>query len=178
MDERLRQAVYRLALPRRFDRSRERVSVAACCRPVRGELRRGSGPAVRELVCKPRVQVLALPGQDRRVDGLREKRVTESEAVRRLLGDEDSVLDCLAQRLAHIGFGKCCDGGEESILGVASDGRRHLQKALCASVEFGHALQQQSAQASRKLAVLAARGFEKLCCEEGVAFGAGEDGIS
>ena len=104
--------------------------------------------------------------------------MAESEAVRRLLGDEDPVLDCLAQRLAHVALGKRRDSGEESVLGVASDGRRHVQQALRASIEPGHALQQQIAQATGKLGVLAAGGRKELSCEEGVAFGAGDDGVS
>ena len=48
------------------------------------------------------MQLLALAGQDRRVDRLRQQRVAEAEAAGRLVGDEDAVLDRLAQRLAHV----------------------------------------------------------------------------
>ena len=155
-------------LARRFDRSGERLSAAARGRPVRGELRRGRGAAARELVREPRVQLLALAGQDRRVDRLREERVAESEAVRRLLGDEDAVLDCLAQRLAHVGSGSAATAARSRVPDVASDGRRHVQQALRASVEPGHALQQQIAQATRKLGVLVAGGRKELFAKKGL----------
>ena len=87
----------------RLDRRGERLRAATRRRPVRRELRRRRGSAARELFGEPRVQFLALAGQDRRVDRLREERVAEAEAARRLLGDEDAVLDRLAQRLAHVG---------------------------------------------------------------------------
>jgi hypothetical protein len=80
------------------------------------------------------VQFLALTGQDRRVDGFREERVAETEAVRRLIGDEDAVLDRVVQRSAHLRLAKSRDSAEERVPDVASDGRRNLQQALCPTV--------------------------------------------
>ena len=92
-----------LGLARRFDRGDERLRVAARRRPVRRELGCRSSVAC-ERVCEPRVQLLALAGQDRRVDRLGEERVAEAEGAARLVGDEDAVLDRLAQRLAQLGL--------------------------------------------------------------------------
>ena len=123
----------------------------------------------------PRVQLLALTRQDRRVDGFREQRVAETEAVHRLIGDEDAVLDRLVQRLAHLRLAKSRDSAEERVTDVASDGRCHSHKALRLTVEPIHALQQQVAQTTRKLAALVARSREELFGEEGVSFRAGDD---
>ena len=51
------------------------------------------------------MELLALAGQDRRVDRLRQERVAEPEAAGRLVGDEDAVLDCQPQRFAHLALG-------------------------------------------------------------------------
>ena len=56
------------------------------------------------------MQLLALAGQQRRVDHLRQQRVAEAEAAGRLLGDQDAVLDGLAQRLAHLVLWQRRDG--------------------------------------------------------------------
>ena len=91
----LRQAEDGLCLARRLDRRRERLGAAPGRRPVRRELGGRGGGAARELVGEPRVQLLALAGEDRRVDGLRQQRVAEAEAAARLVGDEHAVLDRL-----------------------------------------------------------------------------------
>ena len=72
----------------------------------------------------------------------------------RLIGDEDAVLDRLVQRLAHLRLAKSRDSAEERVPDVASDGRCHSHKALRLTVEPIHALQQQVAQTTRKLAAL------------------------
>ena len=95
MRESLREAEDGLRLACRLDRRDERLRAATRRRPVRRELRRRRSSAARELVGEPRVQLLALAGQDRRVDRLREQRVAEAEAAGRLVGDEDAVLDRL-----------------------------------------------------------------------------------
>ena len=100
--ERLREAEDGLRLARRLDRGGERLRAATRRRPVRRELRRRRRSAARELFGQPRVQLLALAGQDRRVDRLRQQRVAEAEAARRRLGDEDAVLHRPAQRLAQV----------------------------------------------------------------------------
>ena len=103
--------------------------------------------------------------------------MAETEAVRRLIGDEDAVLDRLVQRLAHVRLAKSRDSAEERVSDVASDGRCHLQQALRLTVEPIHALQQEVAQTTRKLAALVARSREELFGEEGVAFRAGDDRV-
>ena len=66
----LRQTEYGLRLPRGFDRGDERLRVATRGRPVGRELRRAGVSAPRKHVSKPRVELLALARQDRRVDRL------------------------------------------------------------------------------------------------------------
>ncbi len=173
----LRQAEDRLRLARRLDRRGERLSGMTRRRPVRRELGRRRGAAARELLGEPRVQLLALAGQDRRVDRLRQERVAEAEAAGCLVGDEDAVLDGLAQRLAHLALGQRRDGAEQRVPDVASGGRGHAQQALRRGVELVDALQQQVAQATRKPATLVAGGGEELLGEEGVALGAGDDRV-
>ena len=172
----LGQAEDGLRLASCLDRRRERLSRSTRSRPVRCELRRCRGSAERELFCEPRVQLLALPREDGRVDGLREQGVPEAEDPRLRLGHEDAVLDRLAQRLAHVALRKLADGAEQRVLDVASGGCRNAQQALRWAVEPGHALQQQVAQATRELAVLVG-GSEELLGEERVAFRAGGDRV-
>ena len=175
--ESLCKAEDRRRLPRRLDRRGDCFRATTRRRPVGCQLRRLCRSAPRELVGDARVQFLALTGQDRRVDGFREEWVAEPEAVRRLIGDEDTVLDCLVQRLAHLRLAKSRDSAEERVPDIASDGRCHLQQALRLTVEPIHALQQQVAQNTRKLAALVARSREELFGEEGVSFRAGDDRV-
>ena len=103
--ERLGESEDGLRFACRLDRRDQRVGAATRRLPVRRELRRRRGSAARELFGQLRVQLLALAGQDRRVDRLRQERVAEAEAAGRLVGDEDAVLDRPAQRLAHVRSG-------------------------------------------------------------------------
>ena len=85
------------------------------------------------------------------------------------------MLHCPAQRLAHVALRKRRDRAEQRVRDVSSGGRRHAQQTLRPAVESGHALQQQVAQAARKLAARVAGGSEELLGEEGVALRAGDD---
>jgi hypothetical protein len=67
---------------------------------VRRELGRCRVPAPDELLGEPPVQLLPLAGQNGRVDRLGQQGVAEAETAGRLLGDEDAVVDRLAQRPA------------------------------------------------------------------------------
>ena len=88
----LRKPENRLGLTGSFDRGGERFCGTPSGSPVWGELRRrGSGPC--KLVGEPRVQLLALAGQDRRVDRFRQECVAEAKAARSLLGNEHAMLD-------------------------------------------------------------------------------------
>ena len=165
----LREAEDGLGLARRFDRRGERLRAAARRRPVRCELRRRRSAAARELVGEPRVQFLPLAGQDRRVDRLGEQGVAEAEAARRLLGDEDAVVDRPTQRLAHVGLRERRRRAEQRVAHVASGGRGQAQEALRRGVELRDPLQQKVAQAMRELAALAVRGGEEFLGEEGIA---------
>jgi hypothetical protein len=98
------------------------------------ELRR-RGRAARQLLREPGVQLLALAGQQRRVDRLRQERVAEAEAAGRLVGDQDAVLDGLAQRLAHLALRRFRHGVQQRVADVAPGGRGQPQQALGPAVE-------------------------------------------
>jgi hypothetical protein len=171
---RLRQAEDGLCLACRFDRRDQRLCAATRRRPVGRELRRCRGRAARELLGEPRVQLLALAGQQRRVDRLRQQRMAEAEAAARLVGHEDAVLDRPAQRLAHDTLRQRRHGAEQRVPDVASCGCGQAQQAPRRGVEPGHTLQQQVAQTARQLAA-PVPGGEELLGEEGIAVGAGDD---
>ena len=101
--------------------------------------------------------------------------MAEPEGARGLVGDEDFVLDGLAQRVAHVGFGDRGERAEQRVADVAPGRGGQPQQALGRGVEPGDALQQQVAQAARQRAGVA--GGEEFFGEEGVAFGAGHDGV-
>ena len=60
---------------------------------------RGGRAGARELLGDPAMQLLALARQDRRVHGLGQQRVAEPKRAGILVGDEDSLVDGLAERL-------------------------------------------------------------------------------
>jgi hypothetical protein len=176
--ERLRLPKDRLRFARRRGRRDERLPRASRRRPMRRELRRcGARLAALKLVGEPRVRLLALAGQQRRVDRLGEQRVAEAEAARRLVGDEHAVLDRLAQRSAQLGLGERRRGAQQRVAHIAPGGRRQPQHALRRGVEPRRARQQQVAQAARQLARVVARGGQQLLGEERVALGARDDRV-
>ena len=75
------------------------------------------------------------------------------------------------------GSGTAASAREQRVADVASGGGGQAEQVLGRGVEPGDALQQQVAQAARQLAGLAVAGGEELLGEEGVAFGAGHDGV-
>jgi hypothetical protein len=91
-------------------------------------------------VGQPGVQLLALAGQDGRVDRLRQQGVAEAEAAGRLVGDQDAMLDGLAQRPTQVTLWQHRHGAEERVADVAPGGRGQAQQALGRRIEPGHAL--------------------------------------
>ena len=78
----------------------------------------------------------------------------------------------------HVGFGDGGERAEQRVADVASGGGGQAEQVLGRGVEPGDALQQQVAQAARQLAGLGSRpAGEEFLGEEGVAFGAGDDGV-
>ena len=138
--ERFGQAEHGLRLACGFDRRDQRLRAATRCRPVRRELGRRRGSAARELVGQPRMQLLALAGQDRRVDRLRQQRMAEPEAARLRVGDQDAVLHCLAERVAQDVVRQADGCAEQRVPDIASCCRGHAQHALRRVVEAGDAL--------------------------------------
>ena len=147
----LGQAEHGFRLARRLDRGGQRLRGAARLRPVRRELGRRGSRGTRQFPGEAGVQLLALAGEDRRVDGFGQQRVAEPEGARGLVGHEDLVLDGLAQRLPHVGFGDRGEGAEQRVADVAPGRGRQPQQALGRGVEPFHPLQQQVAHAARQL---------------------------
>ena len=177
MGDGLRQAEYGLRLARRLDRGGQRLGGAARLCPVWREFGRRGGRGTRQFPGEAGVQRLALAGQDRRVDGFGQQRVAKPEGARGLVGDEDLVLDGLAQRPPHVGLGDRGEGAEQRVADVAPGGGRQPQQALRRGVEPFHPLQQQVAYAAREFGGPARAGREELLGEEGVASGAGDDRV-
>ena len=137
------------------------------------------GGAARELLREPRVQLLALAGQDRRVDRLRQERVAEAEAAR-------SPDRRRGRRARPRGAATRARRAPEAPRPRRAAGRRRRvrrprparSRPCVATVESGHALQQQVAQAAWELAAPIAGRGEELLGEEGVALRAGDDRVA
>ena len=151
---RLGQAEDRLRVARRGDGGGERLFAAPRHRPVWREIRGGRAGA-RELLGDPAMQLLALARQDRRVHGLGQQRVAEPKRAGILVGDEDSLVDGLAERLTVFRT-------HQRRADVPSGGGDQPQEV---SIESAHALEQHVAEASRQLA----SGREQLLGEEWIA---------
>ena len=171
----LREAEDRLGLACGFGRGCERLGRAARRRPVRREFGRPRRPAARELRGKARVQLLALPREDGRVDRLRQQRMAEPEAPRLRLSGQDAALHGRAERVAQGAVRQVHGRAEQRIPDLASGRRGQAQHGLRRVIEAGDALQQQVAQCLRQLNALPARRGEKLFGKEGVALRAGGD---
>ena len=169
MRESLRQTEDCLRLARGLDGRDKRLSGSSRRFPMRCELRRrGRRFAARELDGELRVQLLALARKQRFVDRLGEQRVAEAKAARRPIGDEHAMMDGRAQTLAHRELGQRGRVAQQPVVHFAPCGSGDLEHTLRPAVEPRHALQQQVAQAARKLTVLCP-GCEELLGEEGVA---------
>ena len=136
------------------------------------------GAAARELVGEPRVQLLALAGQDRRVDGLGQQRVAEAEAAGRLLGDEDAVLDRLAQRLAHVALRKSprprgAAGSRRRVRRPRPARSRPCVRPSSRATRCSSRSRRPRGSSPRSVA----GGGEELLGEERVALGAGDDRV-
>ena len=175
--ERLCEAEDGLRLARGLHRGEERVCFATCRRPMGRQLRGSRRAATRELVGDPGMELLALAGQHRRVDGLCEQRVTKAEAAPRRLGNENAVLHRPAQGLAQVALGQLRDLTEERVTNVASGGGGQPQDTLGRVVEAADALEEEVAQFTGELSALLAGRGEELLGEEGVALRAGHDRV-
>jgi hypothetical protein len=144
-------------------------AASACARSADG---RGAG----QLPGQPGMQVFALAGQDRRVDGFGQQRVAEPEGARGLVGDQDLVLDRLAQRVTHAGLGDRGERAEQWVADVAPGRGGQAQQALGRGVEPADPLEQQVAYAAREFGGPGRAGREELLGEEGVASRTGDDG--
>jgi hypothetical protein len=172
----LGQAEHGLGLACRLDRGGQRLGGAARLRPVRRELGRRGGRGTRQFPGEAGVQLLALAGEDRRVDGFGQQRVAEPEGARGLVGDEDLVLDGLAQRRPHVGFGDRGEGAAQRGADVASGGGRRPQQVLAA----GSSRSTRWSNRSRRRCGSPAVAFPpaaRFLGEEGVASGPGDDGV-
>jgi hypothetical protein len=172
----LGQAEHGLRLAGRLDRGGQRLGGPARGRPVRRELGGRGGRGAGQLPGEPGVQLLALAGQDRRVDGFGQQRVAEPEGARGLVGDQDLVLDGLAQRVAHAGLGDRGERAEQRVADIAPGRGGQAQQALGRGVEPADPLEQQVAYTAREFGCPGRARREELLGEEGVASRTGDDG--
>ena len=86
------------------------------------------------------------------------------------------MLDRLAERLPQLLLGQTRGRVQQGIAGIAAGGRGQAQHARGRAVEVSEAHQEEIAQAPRELAAAVAGRGQELLGEEGVAFGAGDDG--
>src|SRR6266545_541739 len=126
----LRESEDGLRLACGVDRRGERLCAATRRLPVLRELRRGRSSATRELFGQLRVKLLALAGEDRRVDRLGEQGVAEAEAAGCLVGDENALLDRLSKRLANVLLRARSERAQQRVAHVTSGGRGQTQEAL------------------------------------------------
>ena len=152
----LREAEDRLGLAGGFDRRGERLGRAARRRPVGCQLRHSRRSAARELLGEARVQLLALPGEDGRVDRLRQQRMAEPEAPCLRLGGQNAALHGRAERVAQGAVGHLHGGAEQRVPDFASGCRGQAQHPLRRVIKAGDALQQQVAQCLREFHALPA----------------------
>ena len=79
--------------------------------------------------------------------------------------------------VAHVGFGERGERAEQRVADVAPGGGGQPQQVLGRGVEPFHPLQQQVAQAARESGSRVSARGEEFLGEEGVASGAGDDGV-
>ena len=144
---------------------------------MRRQLRRGRGLTPGECFGELCVQLLALAGQDRRVDRLGEQGVAETESAGCLDRDQDRVVDRLPERVVDLVLRELGQCQQQRIADVAPGGRGQPQHVLRSSVELGHTLEQQVTQAARELArpIVLLGGREELFGEERVALATSDD---
>ena len=90
------------------------------------------------------MQILALARQQGAVDRLGEERVAEAKAA--LIGDEDTVVDGAAKRLAHVALLQPRRGAQQRVANVAPGCGGQSQHALRPAIEPRYPSQQQVAQ--------------------------------
>ena len=137
----------------------------------------GAAPSTaRELLGEPRVQLLALPGEDRRVDRLGQQRVAEPEAACRRSATSTPCSTAWRSDSRTSRSGSPAIARSSGYRDFAPGRRGQPQHALRRLVQAGDALQQESrrpAGAPRR----SPRGGEELLGEEGVALRAGDDRV-
>ena len=177
MRESLREAEDGLRLPCRLDRGGKRLPRAIRRGPVRGELSGRRSFATRELVGELRVEFLALAGQDRRVDRLREQGVAEAETAGGLVGDEDAVLDCLgaASRARHARAAQRRRGGAGS--STSRPAAAASRNRLCVAASSRATRCSSRSRSPRGSSPPLVAGRKELFGEEGIALGAGDDRV-
>ena len=167
-----------LGLARRFDRGDERFCCSTGGRPVRRELRCCCRSAAGELVGEPRVQLLALTWQDRRVDRLGQERVAEAEACRR----PDRPRGRRARPPGAVTHARRARAVVQlrGAVGTRRRVRRPRPDAAGSASDRSSRATRRSSRSRRPVgsaAVQVAGGGDELFCEEGIAFGAGDDRV-
>jgi len=158
----------------RDQRGRQVVRVPGVAGELGGRAeRRGTAVAVGQHLDVPAVQPHPLAGQQVVVHGLAEQRVPEP--VGALAGDEDVLLDGMAQRLVEGLRGQVGDGGEQV---VADPAARHGGGAYDGPGRVAQPVEPDEEDVGELVGdpvVRAAGGADELLDEERVALGAGDD---
>ena len=104
------------------------------------------------------------------VDGLAEQRVAEGVAAA-VGGDEDVVLDRVAQPGVELGLAEPGHGGQEPVGHVPTRGRGHADDVLAGGVELVEAHEEQPRQVLGQAGAAECGGGDQLLGEERVALG-------
>ncbi len=103
--------------------------------------------------------------------------MAETEGAARLVGDEDTLLHRLPERVAQIALRQLHSCLEQRVADLTSGCRRQAQHALCRAIEAGDSLQEEVAHGMGELPTIVARNGEQLLGEEGVSLRAGHDRV-
>ena len=172
--ERLRQAGHGLGLAGGLQRGGERLLRPPRRDPVLGQLA-GARPVGGEGPGEALVHVLALSRQQRRVCRLGDEGVTEPVAPRRAVGDEQPVVDRLAQRLDDLLLAERHGGGQDRRRHRAPRGGREADDRPRRRVQALEVREQRVLEQLGELGLVAQRRGDQLLGEERVALRAGAD---
>ena len=172
--EGLRQAGHGLGLAGGLQRGGERLLRPPRRDPVLGQLA-GARPVGGEGPGEALVHVLALSRQQRRVRRLGDEGVTEPVAPRGAVGDEQPVVDRLAQRLDDLLLAERHGGGQDRRRHLAPRGGGEADDRPRRRLQALEVREQRVLEQPGELGLVAQRRGDQLLGEERVALRAGAD---